>query len=212
MCGIFGTLNFNSSNDQKYIYRDLFHRGPDEQRHVQLDNLELYHTRLAIQDLTGQGQQPMKYEALTIVFNGEIYNHLDLRKKYGLQSSSSSDTKTILMLYQVIGMKMLEEFDGMFAFALYDSIKNKLYLARDRAGKKPLYVYVKGLQCVFSSELNILSKVVRPEIDYAAIADYLYLGYHYRKATPYQGVAELENGCYLEIDTHTSISKKGEMV
>ncbi|MBC8986494.1 asparagine synthase (glutamine-hydrolyzing) [Pedobacter sp. N36a] len=208
MCGIFGTLNFNSSKDQQYIYRDLFHRGPDEQRHVEQDNLELYHTRLAIQDLTDQGQQPMKYEGLTIVFNGEIYNHLDIRKKYGLQSSSSSDTKTILMLYKLIGMKMLEEFDGMFAFALYDSIKKKLYLARDRAGKKPLYVYVKGLQCVFSSELNILSKVVCPEIDYASIADYLYLGYHYRKATPYQGVSELENGCYLEIDTHTNLSKK----
>ncbi|ALL05776.1 hypothetical protein AQ505_09890 [Pedobacter sp. PACM 27299] len=123
MCGIFGTLNFNSSKDQQHIYRDLFHRGPDEQRHVQQDNLELYHTRLAIQDLTDQGQQPMKYEELTIVFNGEIYNHLDIRKKYGLQSSSSSDTKTILMLYKVIGMKMLEEFDGMFAFALYDSLK-----------------------------------------------------------------------------------------
>lgn len=208
MCGIFGTLNFNSREDVGHIYRDLFHRGPDEQRHVLHDNLELYHTRLAIQDLTDQGQQPMKHEGLTVVFNGEIYNHLEVRAKYGLQNSSSSDTRTILMLYERIGMKMLEEFDGMFAFALYDSVKKKLFLARDRAGKKPLYVYSKGVQCVFSSELNILSKVVRPEIDYASIADYLYLGYHYRKATPYKRVTELENGCYLEIDTHSNISKK----
>ncbi|WP_316820080.1 asparagine synthase (glutamine-hydrolyzing) [Pedobacter gandavensis] len=208
MCGIFGTLNFNSREHDDHIYRDLFHRGPDEQRHLQHDNLELYHTRLAIQDLTEQGQQPMKYQGLSIVFNGEIYNHMEIRKKYGLLDTSNSDTKTILMLYEVIGMKMLEEFDGMFAFALYDSVKKKLYLARDRAGKKPLYVFVKGVQCVFSSELNILSKVVRPEIDYASIADYLYLGYHYRKSTPYQQVSELENGCYMEIDTHSNLSKK----
>lgn len=208
MCGIFGTINFNSRENDDNIYRDLFHRGPDEQRHLQHDNLELYHTRLAIQDLTEQGQQPMKYQGLSIVFNGEIYNHLEIRKKYRLVDASGSDTKTILMLYELLGMQMLKEFDGMFAFALYDSVKKKLFLARDRAGKKPLYVYVKGIQSVFSSELNILSKVVHPEIDYASIADYLYLGYHYRKATPYQRVSELENGCYMEIDTHTNISKK----
>lgn len=208
MCGIFGTLNFNSREHDDHIYRDLFHRGPDEQRHLQHDNLELYHTRLAIQDLTDQGQQPMKYQGLTIVFNGEIYNHLEIRKKFGLMNASSSDTKTILMMYELMGMRMLEEFDGMFAFGLYDSVKKKLFLARDRAGKKPLYVYVKGVQCVFASELNILSKIVRPEIDYTAIADYLYLGYHYRKATPYQKVSELENGCYMEIDTHSNVSKK----
>ncbi|MCX2449924.1 asparagine synthase (glutamine-hydrolyzing) [Pedobacter sp. PLR] len=208
MCGIFGTLNFNSSQNNDEIFRELFHRGPDEQRHHQQDNLQLYHTRLAIQELSDLGQQPMTHNGLTIVFNGEIYNHLEIRAKYGMVNPSNSDTKTLLMLYERIGMQMLEEFDGMFAFALYDSINKKLYLARDRAGKKPLFVYTKDEQCIFSSELNVLFKVIRPEIDYASIADYLYLGYHYRQSTPYKLVSELENGSYLEIDTVTNECKK----
>lgn len=208
MCGIFGTLNFNSSKHNDEIFRELFHRGPDEQHHFQQDNLQLYHTRLAIQELTELGQQPMSHHGLTIVFNGEIYNHQEIRQKYGLINSSNSDTKTILMLYERIGMQMLNEFDGMFAFALYDSVNKKLFLARDRAGKKPLFLYKNEGKCVFSSELNALFKVVRPEIDYASIADYLYLGYHYRQSTPYQGVSELENGTYIEIDTALNTYKK----
>lgn len=208
MCGIFGSLNYNYNQNYEEIFRGLFHRGPDEQCSDEQDNIKLYHTRLAIQDLTELGRQPMKHRGYTIIFNGEIYNHLEIRKKYGLIDASNSDTKTILMLYERIGMRMLNEFDGMFAFALYDSINKKLYLARDRAGKKPLYIYTKGKQCVFSSELNTLFKVVRPEIDDSSIADYLYLGYHYRQSTPYQLVSELENGCYIEINTHTATSKK----
>lgn len=208
MCGIFGSLNYNYNHDYKGILQGLHHRGPDEQGSLQQDNLNLFHTRLAIQDLTELGRQPMKHHGNTIIFNGEIYNHLELRKKYGLTSASNSDTKTILMLYERIGMNMLEEFDGMFAFALYDSINRKLYLARDRAGKKPLYIYNKGEQLVFSSELNTLFDVVRPEIDESSIADYLYLGYHYRQSTPYKLVSELENGCYLEIHTNTAEFKK----
>jgi asparagine synthase (glutamine-hydrolysing) len=104
------------------------------------------------------------------------------------------------MMYELMGMKMLEEFDGMFAFALYDLKNRMLYLARDRAGKKPLFIYRKGNTWMFSSELNILSQIARPEIDYAALSDYLYLGYHYRKSTPYLHVSELENGHYLKLD------------
>lgn len=200
MCGIFGTINYELPVNQQQIFQGLWHRGPDEQEEQSIDNLRLYHTRLAIQDLSSTGKQPMEYNGLMIIFNGEIYNHLELREKYGLESSSASDTRTILMMYELMGMKMLEEFDGMFAFALYDLKNRMLYLARDRAGKKPLFVYKKGNTCVFSSELNILSEVVQPEIDYPALSDYLYLGYHYRKSTPYLHVSELENGHYLRID------------
>ncbi len=203
MCGIFGSLNYNTSRNYKDIFKGLEHRGPDQQNHISVDSLELYHTRLAVQDLTVSGQQPMHHNGLYIVFNGEIYNHLELRKKYGLASASNSDTKSILLLYETIGMLMLNEFDGMFAFALYDSNKKELFLARDRAGKKPLYVYTKNNQCVFSSELNTLYKVVQPEINYDSLADYLYIGYHYRKATPYENVSELENGHFLQINTKT---------
>lgn len=200
MCGIFGTINYEIPVDQQEIFQGLWHRGPDEQDRQSIDNLQLYHTRLAIQDLSPSGKQPMEYNGLMIVFNGEIYNHLDLREKYGLESASNSDTRTILMMYELMGMKMLEEFDGMFAFALYDLKNRMLYLARDRAGKKPLFIYRKGNTWMFSSELNILSQIARPEIDYAALSDYLYLGYHYRKSTPYLHTSELENGHYLKLD------------
>ena len=200
MCGIFGTINYEIPVDQQEIFQGLWHRGPDEQDRQSIDNLHLYHTRLAIQDLSPSGKQPMEYNGLMIVFNGEVYNHLELREKYGLESASNSDTRTILMMYELMGMKMLEEFDGMFAFALYDLKDRMLYLARDRAGKKPLFIYRKGNTWMFSSELNILSQIARPEIDYAALSDYLYLGYHYRKSTPYLHISELENGHYLKLD------------
>lgn len=200
MCGIFGTLNYEYAIAKEQIFEGLFHRGPDEQGCFNLHPVNLYHTRLAIQDLTASGQQPMKHNGLVLVFNGEIYNHMELRQKYKLSAASNSDTLTILMLFEQLGMKMLEEFDGMFAFALYDTINLKLYLARDRAGKKPLYIYNKGRSYVFSSELNVLYRVCRPEVNYAAMADYLYLGHYYRKATPYHLVNELENGQYMVID------------
>lgn len=207
MCGIFGTLNYPFPIDKQVIFDGLAHRGPDEQGYKSFGRLVLYHTRLAIQDLSPMGRQPMEHQDLFLIFNGEIYNHLELRKKHGLESSSTSDTKTVLMMFEKMGMRMLEEFDGMFAFALYDLKNRKLYLARDRAGKKPLYIYKKDRAYTFSSELSILAKIVRPEIDEQGLADYLYLGYYYRSKTPYLNVSELENGHYIEIDTELGISQ-----
>jgi asparagine synthase (glutamine-hydrolysing) len=79
MCGIFGTINYEIPVDQQKIFQGLWHRGPDERDRQSIDNLHLYHTRLAIQDLSPMGRQPMEYNGLMIVFNGEIYNHLELR-------------------------------------------------------------------------------------------------------------------------------------
>ena len=203
MCGIFGTINFNVSNRASEVFCSLFHRGPDDRGFYQKHNIELYHTRLAIQDLSDTGKQPMCKDGLSIVFNGEIYNHLELRKKYNLYSTSNSDTQTILMLYKVLGIKMLEEFDGMFAFALYDEKEKQLFLARDRAGKRPLYIYQKGESFAFSSELNALYKITRSEINYGALSSYLYIGYHYKKDTPYKEISDLQAGTYLQIDTAT---------
>ena len=204
MCGIFGTLNFTVSDRASEIFSGLHHRGPNAKGLSIDDNVELYHTRLSIQDLSITGRQPMHHHGLTIVFNGEIYNHMELRKQYGLHSESNSDTKTLLMLFELMGIKMLDKLDGMFAFALYDQFRNELYLARDRAGKKPLYLYNNGNGTAFSSELNILYQIFKPEVDYSSLSSYLYLGYHYRKDTPYKQVMELENGHYLKINTKTA--------
>jgi asparagine synthase (glutamine-hydrolysing) len=204
MCGIFGTLNLSVSNRASEIFSGLYHRGPNAKGLLMEENVELFHTRLSIQDLNLTGRQPMHHHGLSIVFNGEIYNHMELRKEYGLHAESNSDTKTLLMLFELMGMKMLDKLDGMFAFALYDQFRNELYLARDRAGKKPLYLYNNGSGTAFSSELNILYQIFKPEIDHTSLSSYLYLGYHYRKATPYKQVIELENGHYLKINTKTA--------
>jgi len=203
MCGIFGTLNLAVSNRASEIFSGLYHRGPNARGLSLEDNVELFHTRLSIQDLNVTGRQPMHHHGLTIVFNGEIYNHMELRKEYGIHAESNSDTKTLLMLFELMGMRMLDKLDGMFAFAIYDQFRNELFLARDRAGKKPLYLFNQGNGFAFSSELNILNQMFRPEIDYSSLSAYLYLGYHYRKATPYNSVRELENGHYLKIDTRS---------
>lgn len=202
MCGIFGSVNYKIPRETE-VFNGLLHRGPDQQQHRRVNNVTLFHTRLAIQDLSVAGQQPMEHENMIIVFNGEIYNHMELRAKYGLKAQSNSDTLTLLMLFKLLGMAMLEELDGMFAFALYDISNRRLFIARDRSGKKPLYLYSKNDTFVFSSELKILAQVTKPEIDYEALSDYLYLGHHYRKATPYKEVREVENGHYLTIDTLT---------
>lgn len=207
MCGIFGTINYNLDHEKEIIFRELFHRGPDQQNFLGTNNVELYHTRLAIQDLTENGRQPMIHNDLYISFNGEIYNHLDLRKKYNLHHSSRSDTMTILLMYEKLGMKMLEDFDGMFAFCLYDKSAEKVFLVRDRAGKKPLFVWQKNKSLVFSSELNVLNQVIRPAINREAVGDYLYLGYHFKKQTPYEEVWELENGSFHQIDLITQKEK-----
>jgi len=201
MCGIFGTLNLAVSNRASEIFSGLYHRGPNARGLSIEDNVELFHTRLSIQDLNVTGRQPMHHHGLTIVFNGEIYNHMELRKEYGIHAESNSDTKSLLMLFELMGMRMLDKLDGMFAFAIYDQFRNELFLARDRAGKKPLYIFNQGNGFAFSSELNILNQMFKPDIDYSSLSAYLYLGYHYRKATPYNSVRELENGHYLKINT-----------
>jgi len=209
MCGIFGTINY-TVQDKEAVLRSLAHRGPDEQQFLSVGPVEWYHTRLAIQDLSPAGRQPMEHAGVYITFNGEIYNHQELREKYQLKHPSRSDTMTILLLYEKLGMDMLREFDGMFAFGLYDSVKGKVILARDRAGKKPLYLWSGGDSFVFSSELVALRRLLPLSLEESAIASYLYVGYHFGKTTPYRQVTELEHGTFTEIDlkTHqTSVSR-----
>lgn len=202
MCGIFGTINYKVDKPS-LVLRSLEHRGPDEQNYEEGNPVSLFHTRLAIQELSPAGRQPMRRSGVQITFNGEIYNHQELRKKYQLEDSSRSDTLSLLLLYERLGLDMLPEMDGMFAFCIHDSTTQKVYLARDRAGKKPLYLWNSGDSYAFSSELNALQALVSPAINEEAIAGYLYLGYHLRAATPYAGIEELEGGTVTEIDLVT---------
>jgi asparagine synthase (glutamine-hydrolysing) len=196
MCGIAGAINFPLNIPQ--LTKDLYHRGPDEQATCTSGILQLHHHRLAILDISG-GRQPMHYEDLTLIFNGEIYNHLDVRAKHGLKCRTNSDTETILQAYSKLGPKCLDDFDGMFAIAIYDQRKQELFLCRDRAGKKPLYYYYDGKKFLFASELNSLRNQLSLEINEAAIHQYIHAAYFFRSSTPYKNVHELPSGSYLYI-------------
>lgn len=201
MCGIAGSVN--APLDISRLTTDLFHRGPDEQATFQEGRLLLHHHRLSILDIAG-GKQPMHFEHLTIIFNGEIYNHQEVRKKYGLACKTNSDTETILHAYARLGTSCLQDFDGMFAFAIFDRRFNKLLLARDRAGKKPLYYFSDGQRLIFCSELNALRNQLQLEIDENNVRQYLFSAYMFRPATPYKNVAELPAGCYAQVSLDTS--------
>jgi len=209
MCGIAGTINFNSDKLEA-IKSSLIHRGPDEQNFYNYNSVNLIHTRLAIQDISN-GHQPFKFGDYIIIFNGEIYNHLELREEYlqGFTFSTNSDTETLLYLYIRLKNEMFDLLDGMFSFCILDKSINKLIMARDRAGKKPLYLYKDSHSLMFASELNaIKSAIDNLEINEDEIYSYIRNGFFFKTKTPYSNVIEVEVGCVYEIDIETLEIKK----
>ena len=198
MCGIAGAVNFKLSHQT--INGQMLHRGPDEQNGYTIDNIDFYHLRLSIVDISG-GKQPMHLaNRYSIIFNGEIYNHQEIRQQFNINGNTTSDTETLLLLYQKFGTNMLQYLDGMFVFALYDSQQKQLFIARDRAGKKPLYYYKDAEKIVFTSELNCLKALLPLQINEQNIYHYFRLGSFYKQLTPYKNVAELNAGSFLLVD------------
>ena len=151
MCGIAGGVNLNF--DKNFLKKALYHRGPDDCGYFEHENIFLFHTRLAIQDIK-HGKQPFRFKNFVIIYNGEIYNHLELREQYlkEFKFTTNSDTETLLYMFIKFRENMFEKIDGMFAFAIFDIKNKKLFLARDRAGKKPLYYYQD--KDIFFSQVN----------------------------------------------------------
>lgn len=198
MCGIAGAVNFKLSHDT--INAVMLHRGPDEQGSYLSGNVDFFHLRLAILDIGG-GKQPMHLDnRYTIIFNGEIYNHQQVRKQFNIEGRTSSDTETLLLLYKRLGTDFLQYLDGMFVFAIHDKEKNTVFIARDRAGKKPLYYYKDNEKIVFASELNCLRRMLPLQMEENNFYHYLRLGTFYREFTPYKNVSELRAGSFLMID------------
>ena len=208
MCGIAGCINITVSMET--VLADLSHRGPDESGHLHFKNTDLFHTRLAIQDIA-DGHQPMELEEFAIVFNGEIYNHLELRESLlpATVFHTRSDTETLLHLYRSFGIDMLHHIDGMFAMAILDRKRNELFLAVDRAGKKPIFLYRNDKRLFFASELNTLNRAVRPKIDDDAIVTYLRFGFFPLETTPYRKVERIRNGTWRRIDITTLEEETG---
>ena len=208
MCGIFGIVEPGEFKHRDLLHKagaQLLHRGPDAQGNLLLGGVGVYHTRLSIQDIAC-GAQPMQLEELTIVFNGEIYNHFDLRNDYRLNCETRSDTETILHLYKKLGKDCVRLLDGMFAFAIHDANKRTVLLARDKAGEKPLYYYIDSDNTfLFSSELNALyaGAPKAPELSSASINEFLQTSFFCGEETPYQDVKELLPGTFFEINLNS---------
>ena len=199
MCGIAGFINYQQGDIEK-AKKFLYHRGPDSQTSYSFNNVNLVHTRLSIQDIR-HGDQPLIIGDWIIVFNGEIYNHLELREKvksYIFQTQS--DTETFLALYIEHGVTAFSMCDGMFAFAILNKKLNTLILGRDRAGKKPLYYYKRQDSMVFASELITLTNCVdKLSIDDTAIYSYIRNGFFYHKKTPFNDVYEVQPGSIITV-------------
>ena len=196
----------------------LAHRGPDGDGYFYcpVNRVSLAHRRLAILDIAG-GDQPMWNEdgSIGIVFNGEIYNHIELRRLLERSGhafqSDHSDTEVLVHGYEEWGLGMLERLNGMFAFCIYDRPKRQLFFARDRFGKKPLYYALVPEGITFASELKALLKHtgVATEIDMLAVKKYFAYGFIPAPASLYRSVRKLPGGCHMRFDLATSELQTG---
>jgi len=208
MCGIAGSIAFQER--AAALNLDLIqHRGPDGRGEWTSPDSKVWlgHTRLAILDLTPCGAQPMRDDATgnVIVFNGEIYNHLQLRKDLetlgGVNFRGTSDTETLLHAYRIWGRDILPRLEGMFAFAIYEGASKSVFLARDRFGIKPLYIRkahpYTGLS--FCSELRPLIKDSPPPVTKESLAAYLHWGSCPHDRLLFSEIEELPAGSSLTI-------------
>jgi asparagine synthase (glutamine-hydrolysing) len=203
MCGIAAVVGENvdlKSYDTTSMLKALESRGPDGSDTQIFFGCWLGHRRLAIIDLEN-GNQPMKDNELTIIYNGEIYNYQKLRKqleKDGYIFRTQSDTEVIIKAYRKWGTGCPKKFDGMFAFAIWDDEKKELFIARDRLGIKPLYYYMDGKTLLLASEIKSLinSGKVKPQIDLRSIDEYLGLMYIKPPRTIYKDVYQFPAANY----------------
>ena len=216
MCGIAGVYGSMGTGEKtaslNILSTCLAHRGPDGNGRYVDGQVGLQHTRLSIIDLSANGNQPLYNEdrSLVLVCNGEIYNYLDIRKELidkGHTFSSHSDSEVILHLYEEninAPHKLLDRLTGMFAFALWDTKKKKLFIARDRVGIKPLYYSYENNTLVFSSEVKPIAqtKLVNTEIDYTSLYEYFQLTYIPGPNTLYTHIKCLEAGHYMLIENN----------
>ncbi len=172
----------------------LKHRGPDGEGVWSEPGIALSHRRLAIQDLTEAGFQPMSFASSVLTYNGELYNHERLRAAMPGPWKSSGDTEVLLHLLAHQGAAALSSLAGMFAFALWDRSTRRLLLARDRLGIKPLYYRLLPDGIAFASELKALLLLGTPEIDKGAVRDFLFHGYVPAPKSIYAGIAKLPAG------------------
>jgi asparagine synthase (glutamine-hydrolysing) len=215
MCGIVGITRFDgravTNQEIRAMNDSVAHRGPDDHGGFAEGGVGIGMRRLAIIDVSSGGHQPMfnEDESVAIVFNGEIYNHRDLRSRLiveGHKFRGSSDTEALVHGYEEFGITgLLNRLEGMFAFSLFDRKRRKMFLARDSFGIKPLYVRRTSKQLSFASEMRALALDGQGplSIDETFTRTYLRLGYVPSPGTAFRGIEKLRPGTYWEIDLET---------
>jgi len=214
MCGICGVLDSTRGNAQQRATLErmcnvIFHRGPDDEGHYVNGGVAMGMRRLSIIDLSG-GHQPISNEdeTLWIINNGEIYNFIELREqllKQGHVFRTKSDTEVLVHLYEQEGFDFVKRLRGMFAVALWDAPRRRLVLARDRMGKKPLYVRREPNRFLFASEIKsiLAADDVPRRIDAQALREYLALGYVPAPRTLFEGIEKVSPGHLLVLENGT---------
>lgn len=207
MCGIFGYVGLKnySEDDFNASLQLIKHRGPDSDGIFKTNGICLLHTRLAIQDITVNASQPMLSEdgRFVIVFNGEIYNHLEIRKSLlsELTFKSSGDTETLLYGYIYYGIEILKHLNGIFAFAIYDNELKEVFIARDPFGVKPLYYYRDDEMFLFGSEIkSFLPFKINKEISIETLANYIKFLWSPGSSTAFSHVKKLLPGHYFKFN------------
>ena len=218
MCGINGIFSISHISEiEKRITsmnKSIIHRGPDFTNHKIFDNSKVFgHNRLKIIDLSDSSNQPMTDEdnSVSIVFNGEIYNFNEIRKELDYDFKSKGDTEVILAAYVKNGIDwFLDRANGMFAFVIYDKKLEKLILARDRFGIKPLFYFFKENLFIFSSEIKgiLNSGLVEPQFNKKAIDVYLGNRYIFEPYTFFSDIYQLEKSTFMLIDLKNSFRSK----
>lgn len=208
MCGIFGTTKLYEDDVVCHKLNLMKFRGPDHQNFLRVvknngEQLTLGHVRLAIMDLDKRSNQPFVYNNnITIVFNGEIYNFEELKKRFlsNVIFHTSSDTEVICAMYEKFGKECVKYFNGMFAYVIFDKKKNTLIGARDRLGKKPLYYYLSKDSFEFASQLKVINYGNKFSIDPLARSLFIFDGYIPDPFCIYKEVKKLRAGEMFVLD------------
>lgn len=214
MCGIIGIYEANKDNSRQLLdlIQNIKHRGPDHTGIWYNENISLGNTRLKVVDLDEKSNQPFisRNKRYIMVFNGEIYNHNLLKKKFKIFTKTQSDTEVIIELFSKIGEKTFSLLDGMFSIAIFDNQERKLYLSRDPFGIKPLYYSFKNNKFIFCSEIKgiISQKKKYTHNDHSIINFVKWGGLDHSNETWYKNIKNVRPGSTLIIDKKFSISEK----
>ncbi len=223
MCGIAAIIYKNETNTEQnngseieFLKNCLLHRGPDNQSVSIHQNVHLAHNRLAIIDLSADANQPFHYKnELSIVFNGAIYNYLEIKQKLiqlGYTFTTNSDTEVLLLAYHAYGEDCVQHFNGMWSFVIYNHLSNIVFCSRDRFGVKPFYYYEDDTSIIISSEVVPIAKLKNiNQVNQKVIVDFLTLNYlDHHENTFFKGIQRLMPGHHLvyDINNKTTVIKK----